>query len=97
LLYPDPEFREALYQAASINVTWFALVLLLLVVVISAGWMLVFRSAAAQEPLQRRYRSLYIGLYALLSREFYIADLYSRAGEQLLALSRRLNSLLRWV
>ncbi len=97
LLYPDPEFREALYRAASVNVTWFATVLLLLIVLISAGWLLVFRSEAAQEPLTRRYRALYLSLYALLSREFYIADLYSRAGEQMLSLSRRLNALLRWV
>ncbi|MGB5734981.1 MAG: proton-conducting transporter membrane subunit, partial [Thiohalocapsa sp.] len=97
LLYPDPQFREALYQAASVNFTWFAFVLLLLIVLISAGWLLVFRSEAAQEPLTRRYKRLYLSLYALLSREFYIADLYSRAGEQLLGLSRRLNALLRWV
>jgi NADH-quinone oxidoreductase subunit L len=57
-------------------------VLLLLIVLISAGWLLVFRSEAAQEPLTRRYRSLYLGLYALLSREFYIADLYSRAANR---------------
>jgi NADH-quinone oxidoreductase subunit L len=97
LLYPDPQFREALYLAASVNVTWFALGLVVLIVLISAGWLLVFRSAAAQEPLQRRYRNLYINLYTLLSRELYISDLYSRTGEQLLALSRRLNALLRWV
>lgn len=97
LLYPDAEFREALYQAASVNVRWFALVLVLLIALISAGWLLVFRSAAAQEPLTRRYRGLYLNLYALLSREFYIADLYSRTGEQLLNASRRLNALLRWV
>jgi len=97
LLYPDPAFRAALYLAASVNFTWFAAVLLLLVVLISAGWLLVFRSEAAQEPLTRRFRTLYLSLYALLSREFYIADLYSRAGEQMLSLSRRLNALLRWV
>jgi NADH-quinone oxidoreductase subunit L len=96
LLYPDPQFREALYQAASINVVWFAVVVILLVVLIAAGWMLVFRSAAARQPLQRRYRNLYINLYALMSREFYIADLYSRVGERLIALSRRLNAFLRW-
>ena len=97
VLYPDPQFREALYRAASVNATWFATVLLLLVVLISAGWLLVFRSEAAQEPLTRRYRVLYLSLYALLSREFYIADLYSRLGEQLLSLSRRVNASLRWV
>ncbi|MGD8275913.1 MAG: proton-conducting transporter membrane subunit, partial [Thiohalocapsa sp.] len=32
LLYPDPAFREALYRAASVNATTFALVLVLLIV-----------------------------------------------------------------
>jgi NADH-quinone oxidoreductase subunit L len=97
LLYPDPAFREALYRAASVNATTFALVLVLLIVLISAGWLLVFRSEAAQQPLTRRYKELYLGLYALLSREFYVADLYSRVGERMIAASRRLNALLRWV
>jgi NADH-quinone oxidoreductase subunit L len=97
LLYPDPAFREALYQAASVDFTWFVLVLAVLIALISVGWLLVFRSAAAREPLTRRYRGLYLSLYAFLSREFYISDLYSRAGEQLLSLSRRLNAWLRWL
>ncbi|WP_058555953.1 NADH-quinone oxidoreductase subunit L [Thiohalocapsa sp. ML1] len=97
LLFPDPAFREALYGAASVNAATFALVLVLLMVLISAGWLIVFRSEAAQEPLTRRFREPYLRLYALLSREFYVADFYSRMGEQLLAASRRLNALLRWV
>ncbi len=97
LLYPDPAFREALYAAASVNVTSFLLVLLLLIALIAGGWLMVFRSAAEGQPLNRRWRGLYLGLYALMSREFYIADLYSRAAETLVAASKRLNSLLRWV
>ena len=50
-----------------------------------------------EQPLTRRYKELYLGLYALLSREFYVADLYSRVGERMIAASRRLNALLRWV
>jgi len=86
-----------LYGAASVNAATFALVLVLLMVLISAGWLIVFRSEAAQEPLTRRFREPYLRLYALLSREFYVADFYSRVGEQVLAASRRLNALLRWV
>ncbi|MBK1630152.1 oxidoreductase [Thiohalocapsa halophila] len=97
LLFPDPAFREALYRAASVNATTFALVLVLLMVLISAGWLVVFRSEAAQQPLTRRFRELHLRLYALLSRELYVADFYSRLAEQLLAASRRLNAWLRWV
>ncbi len=95
LLYPDPAFREALYSAASVNVTSFVLVLLVLIALIAGGWLMVFRATA--EPLNRRWRERYISLYALMSREFYLADLYSRAGETLLAASKRVNALLRWV
>jgi NADH-quinone oxidoreductase subunit L len=97
LLYPDPAFREALYNAASVNVTSFLLVLLLLIALIAGGWLMVFRSAAEGQPLNRRWRGLYLSLYALMSREFYIADLYSRTAEALVAASKRVNALLRWV
>jgi NADH-quinone oxidoreductase subunit L len=97
LLYPDPAFREALYRAASVNYTGFLLVLVVLVVLIAGGWLLVFRSTAERQPLRLRWRGVYLNLYALMSREFYIADLYSRSGEALLAASKRLNALLRWV
>ncbi|MBK5971264.1 MULTISPECIES: NADH-quinone oxidoreductase subunit 5 family protein [Thiorhodovibrio] len=95
LLYPDPAFREALYRAASINFASFLPVLLVLIALIAGGWLLVFRATA--EPLNRRWREAYISLYALMSREFYIADLYSRAGETLLAASKRVNARLRWL
>ncbi len=97
LLYPDPAFREALYAAASVNFTSFMLVLLLLVTLIAGGWLMVFRSTAERQPLNRRWRGLYLNLYALMSREFYIADLYSRASEKILATSKRVNTWLRWV
>jgi NADH-quinone oxidoreductase subunit L len=97
LLYPDPAFREALYAAASVNFTSFLLVLLVLIALIAGGWLMVFRSAAEGQTLSLRWRGVFLNLYALMSREFYIADLYSRAGEAILAGSRRLNALLRWV
>ena len=97
LLYPDPAFREALYQAASVDFTYFVVQVLVLSLLITGGWLLVFRAAAAQQPLSRRWRNLYLNLYAFLSRELYVADLYSRVGEQLLAASRRLNAWMRWV
>lgn len=97
LLYPDPAFREALYRAASLPAPMFTLLMLVLVILIAAGWMLVFWSTAKQEPLTRRYRDLYLSIYALMSREFYIADLYARMAGFILVRSRRLNALMRWV
>lgn len=73
------------------------LVLLLLVALIAIGWFIAFRFVAEGQPPSRRWRTLYLNLYTLMSREFYIADLYSRAGETLLAASKRTNALLRWL
>lgn len=97
LLYPDPAFREALYRAASLPAPLFTVLILVLVTLIAAGWLLVFWSTAKQEPLTRRYRHLYLSIYALMSREFYIADLYGRLAGSILARSHRLNALMRWV
>ncbi len=97
LLYPDPAFREALYDAAALPAPLFTVVMLLLVAAIAGAWLLIFRSAARREPLTRRYRNLYLSLYAWMSREFYVADLHGRLATSLLARSRRLNALLRWV
>ncbi len=97
LLYPDPAFREALYRAASLPTPLFTILLLVLVTLIAGGWLLVFWSAARQEPLTRRYRHLYFSIYALMSREFYMPDLYGRLATGLVTRSRRLNALMRWV
>ena len=97
LLYPDPAFREALYDAASLPAPLFTVLMLVLVTAIAGAWLLVFRSAARREPLTRRYRNRYLSLYAWMSREFYVADLHGRLATSLLARSRRLNALLRWV
>ena len=97
LLYPDPAFREALYHAASLPAPLFTALMLVLVAAIAAAWLLVFRSAARREPLTRRYRNLYLSFYAWMSRELYVADLYGRLASSMLARSRRLNALLRWV
>ncbi len=97
LLYPDPAFREALYRAASLPDPIFTVLMLVLVTLIAAGWLLVFWSTAQPEPLRRRYRDSYLSIYALMSREFYIGDLYGRLAGGMLTRSRRLNALMRWV
>ncbi|MEY6433883.1 proton-conducting transporter membrane subunit [Thioalkalicoccus limnaeus] len=97
LLYPDPAFREALYEAASLPGPVFVALMLVLATLIAMGWLLVFWSAARQEPLTRRFRHAYLSLYVLMSREFYIGDLYRRLADGLIVRSQRLNALLRWL
>jgi NADH-quinone oxidoreductase subunit L len=62
------------------------------------GWMLTFFRESldwGRRPGGRWY-GLYLGIYALLSRELYVADIYQRASQILLHWSRRFNVWLGW-
>lgn len=94
-LYPDPVFRESMYSAAGINLFWFDVLVVLVSVVIVIGWLLTYyaqRGGARGE----RVGELWIGFYALVSREFYVSDLYAWLTRRVLSFATRLNVLLRW-
>jgi NADH-quinone oxidoreductase subunit L len=93
-LYPDPAFREALYAAADMDLFWFDLLMVLISLVIILGWVL---SYFTDRNGNRRHTSrLWLMFYALISREFYLTDLYTRLARSLLAAAARLNLWLRW-
>lgn len=95
-LYPDEIFRSQIYAAAGIDVIWFDALVVLITVIIVAGWMHTYYS----ERNGRRKQSLtplWLGFYALISREFYVSDLYTWLSRRLEFLAMRLNVWLRWV
>lgn len=97
-LYPDAAFRARIATAAGINLIWFDVLVGVLTAVIVAGWVRAYR--AERDLLAGRVRptpALWRDFYALVSREFYIADLYAGAARALLALSGRLNLWMRWL
>lgn len=95
-LYPDEKFRKQIYKTATIEVIWFDLLLILTTLVIVAGWILTYYSE--QKPLREkeRFNNLWLSFYALVSREFYLMDIYSWMARSLLQLAARINVLLRW-
>lgn len=95
-LYPDPAFRAGIYQAAGIGLAWFDVLVALMAAVIVMGWVRVYRAERGQGAGPRRRGALWMNFYALISREFYVADIYAWLGQKLLAVSARLNALLRW-
>jgi len=95
-LYPDEEFRKQIYTTATIDVVWFDLLLILTTLVIVAGWILTYYSEQNQARKGERFNNLWLSFYALVSREFYLMDLYSWLARSLLHLAARLNVLLRW-
>ncbi len=95
-LYPDPAFREQLYLTASIDAVHFDALIVITSLIIILGWMLTYHS---EQNGQRRQHSkqLWLNFYALISREFYINDIYTRLARTLLTISNRLNVWLRWL
>jgi NADH-quinone oxidoreductase subunit L len=95
-LYPDPIFRAKLYSAASIDLLRFDVLVVIVTLIIVSGWVVTYY---ADENGYRRKKSkhLWLNFYALISREFYIIDIYTRLARMLLAISGRLNVWLRWL
>ena len=96
-LYPDPAFRAQLYTAASIDILRFDVLVVITTLIIVSGWGLTYY--AEQSGVSRRQKSkrLWLNFYTLISREFYVIDIYTRLTRTLLAISGKLNIWLRWL
>jgi NADH-quinone oxidoreductase subunit L len=97
-LYPDRELSERIYAAASIPLATFEVLVMILTAAIVVGWIATYYAAANG----RAHRSgdaspLRLAFYSLISREFYVADVYAWLTQATLGLSRRLNVWSRWV
>ncbi len=95
-LYPNSEFAARLYQAAGIDILSFDILISIATLIIVLGWVRVYHQHRHQDHKNKYPGSLWLGFYALISREFYINDLYSWMNRNLLSASTRLNILLRW-
>ncbi len=98
LLYPDLSESRGLYQAASIHMLSFDGLVLSLAALFVGGWALTFFADGLDlaSNLQGRGRGVYLAIYALLSREMYVADIYAFVSQILLRWSRQLNVWLGW-
>ncbi|WP_414041632.1 NADH-quinone oxidoreductase subunit L [Acidithiobacillus sp. M4-SHS-6] len=97
-LYPHGEAYQ-LYNAASINSLYFDILVIILALFFVGAWALTFFADSSgwwDRADQGRWRGVYLALYALLSRELYVNDLYARMSQILVQGARRINVLLRW-
>lgn len=95
-LYPNPEFAIRLYHAASIDILSFGTLVSIAALVIVFGWVRVYYQHRHRSDESRSPGDLWLNFYALISREFYINDLYAGLHRGLLSASSHLNVLLRW-
>lgn len=96
-LYPDEAFREQIYAAANIDVLRFEILVGVTTVLIVAGWLLTYYAEQNGARRSAPPRRLWLAFYALVSREFYLTDLFTRLARALLAAATRLNVWLRWI
>jgi len=96
-LYPDPAVSQALYEAASIPLPIFYGLIGAITLVVVLGWVATFYNIANGGTRNSHPTPFRLALYSLVSREFYVADLYTWLSQAVLALSRRLNVWSRWV
>ncbi|MBN4078601.1 NADH-quinone oxidoreductase subunit L [Gammaproteobacteria bacterium AH-315-C21] len=95
-LYPDPEFSSQISSAASIDIFWFDVLVVLTTAFIVGGWLLKYYSEKNRLFRQEKVGLIWTSFYALVSREFYIMDIYAWLTRRLLTIAGRLNILLRW-
>src|SRR3569623_556026 len=95
-LYPDPAFRARIYAAANVDVFWFDLLVVLVTTVVVLGWLITYYSEQNGRRGDKGPGPLRMSFYALVSREFYFADVYSWATRVILGAAAKINVWLRW-
>lgn len=96
-LYPDRTLSEHIFAAAGIPLVTFEILVGILTVAIVAGWLAVYYTNAKGGKEDIRPSALRLAFYSLISREFYVADVYAWLTRTVLGLSQRLNVWSRWV
>lgn len=95
-LYPEKAFGEALYAAAGINTGWFITLISLLTAVIVIGWLRVYYTKSNYGQTNGNRGHVWMNFYALVSREFYMTDLFAMLNRKLLTFASKLNTWLKW-
>ena len=95
-LYPDRVLSDQIYAAAGVPLGTFEILVAILTGAIVIGWLAAYYNNANGGKHAGRVSGLRLAFYSLVSREFYVADLYAWLAQAVLGLSRRLNVWSRW-
>ena len=96
-LYPDRAMSAAIFEAASIPVTTFEILVTVITIAAVLGWIAMFYGNALGGRRGSPASGVRLALYSLISREFYVSDVSALATQALLAASKRLNLWARWL
>ena len=95
-LYPDARFRGLIHAAASFNLVWFDILIVLTALVIVLGWLITYYSESNGRDGRKQPGRVWLSFYALVTREFYLADIYAWFTRMLMRSAECLNVWLRW-
>lgn len=95
-LYPDEAFRSQIYAAADIDIFWFDMLVIMVTVVVVAGWLITYYTQNNGGLRSLQASSLWRSFYTLVAREFFVGAFYRRLSDALLGVAARLNVMLRW-
>jgi len=95
-LYPDPAFRSQIYTAANIDIFWFDVLVVLITAVMVLGWLARYYAERNRNKAGQHLNSLWLSFYALVSREFYMNDIYAWLSRLIINFATRLNVWMRW-
>ncbi|MHB9050738.1 MAG: hypothetical protein ACYC3R_02630 [Thiomonas delicata] len=97
-LYPDAALLDAIYTAAGVDLIAFDTLVVVLTLVLVAAWLVtLYADSLDLRTRSGAWNTVYLNLYALFSREFYVADVFARLARMLQNGSKRVNVWLRWV
>lgn len=96
-LYSDQRFSARLYEAAGINVLWFDALVILITLSVAARWLRIYYVGRKGRYSKIVSKPIWMNIYALILREFYIIELYTSLQRQLDTIATRLNVWFRWV
>ncbi len=96
-IYPDESLRNRIYAAASIPLGTFETLVAILTAAIVLGWIATYYATANGKQQSGNTSAARLAIYSLISREFYVSDVYAWLTQGILGLSQRMNVWLRWV
>lgn len=96
-MYPDRTVRQQIYAAASVPLSTFEPMVVIVTATIVLGWLATYYATANGKPRNTEASPLKLAFYSMISREFYVSDVYGWLGHAVLTASRRLNFWSRWV
>lgn len=94
-LYPDPAARNLLYVAAGVDLLVFDIFVVLMTIGVILSWAMIYYADKSKTGSLIK-SSVWLNFYAVISREFYVMEIFAWLSRLIMTIASRLNVLFRW-